>query len=197
MEPASLPVGTGINKGPDQPTTWPAPEMTKTGAVPVQLYGRRDEKRLRRLTFSAIMGSESRAAEIAIGPAAGRPGRPAGRNGCWANQIQYQSGSAARQRWASDVKNGVNLTGCRRGRIDNGGCWLDVNISMVLPYNFLGYPVSKIGRQADLRTVPLRVAVTPEPLRWALRKSSGVGEGSHKSVVQGDREFLRIGAGCG
>ena len=58
-------------------------------------------------------------------------------------------------------QNCANLTGCQRGRIDNGRCWLDVNISMALPYNFLGYPVSKIGRQADLRTVPLRVAVMP------------------------------------
>ena len=30
-------------------------------------------------------------------------------------------------------------------------------------------------------------------LGWALRNSSGVSEGIHKSVVQSDREFLRVG----
>ena len=39
----------------------------------MQVYGRRAEKRLLWLTFSAIAESENRAAEIAIGPAVGRP----------------------------------------------------------------------------------------------------------------------------
>ena len=34
-------------------------------------------------------------------------------------------------------------------------------------------------------------------LGWALRISSGVGEGIYKPVVQGDWEFLRIGVDCG
>ena len=91
-EPASLPAGTGINKGPDQPTTWPAPEITKTTAVPVQVYGRRAEKRLLWLTFSAIAESVNRASEIAIGPAAGLPEWNDLRNGCWANQSGYHYG---------------------------------------------------------------------------------------------------------
>ena len=33
-------------------------------------------------------------------------------------------------------------------------------------------------------------------LAWALRISSGVSKGIYKSVVQGDRKFLRIGAVC-
>ena len=37
---------------------------------------------------------------------------------------------------------------------------------------------------------------TPDP-SWALRISSGVGEGIYKPVVQSDREFLRIGVGDG
>ena len=32
-------------------------------------------------------------------------------------------------------------------------------------------------------------------LAWTLRISSGVSEGVHKSVEQGDREFLHIGVG--
>ena len=65
---------------------WPAPEITKTTAVPVQLYGRRAEKRLLCLTFSAIVEPINRVAEIAIGPAAGRPEWNALRNGYYANQ---------------------------------------------------------------------------------------------------------------
>ena len=60
--------------------------MTKTTAVPVQVYGRRAEKRLLCLTFSAIVEPINRVAEIAIGPAAGRPEWNALRNGYWANQ---------------------------------------------------------------------------------------------------------------
>ena len=101
-EPASSPAGTGINKGPDQPTTWPAPEITKTTAVPVQVYGRRAEKRLLWLTFSAIAESVNRASEIAIGPAAGLPEWNDLRNGCWTNQTEHQNGSRARQLWPSE-----------------------------------------------------------------------------------------------
>ena len=45
--------------------------------------------------------------------------------------------------------------------------------------------------------VKIRRAGYGSPLGWALRISSGVGEGIHKPVVQGDWEFLRIGVGCG
>ena len=64
--------------------------MTKTTAVPVQVYGRRAEKRLLCLTFSAIVEPEIRAAEIAIGPASGYPEWNASRNGCWANHKEHQ-----------------------------------------------------------------------------------------------------------
>ena len=49
--------------------------------------------------------------------------------------------------------------------------------------------------KSDLEKMGGRKGITDPS--WALRISSGVGEGIHKPVVQGDWEFLRIGVGCG
>ena len=53
----------------------------------MQVYGRRAEKRLLWLTFSAIEEPENRASEIAIGPAAGLPEWNGLHNDPYANQI--------------------------------------------------------------------------------------------------------------
>ena len=46
-----------------------------------------------------------------------------------------------------------------------------------------------------IRSSAVLMTVPSSGLSWALRNSSGVGEGIYKSVVQSDREFLNIWVG--
>ena len=88
----------------------------------------------------------------------------------------------------------------RRGRLrplpGGGGCWRIV-------WPLVQFRPGVLSRAASSGRVGCRVPETARGLSrrrlrlpsWTFRISSGVSQRIYKSVVQGDREFLRIGAG--
>ena len=111
----------------------------KTGAVPVQLYDRRAEKRLLWLTFSAIVEPEIRAAKIAIWLTPRITTRTNSRNGCCANQIRNRNAVRLTRRLVGEGHLGSNPASLRgQGSILRHEClppyWVCFEQSLLGPF---------------------------------------------------------------